>query len=102
MYEKLCSYENILLAFEKSSRGKTRKPYVIKFKKNLNENLLKIQEELKNQTYKPKPLKTVIIGNPKTRKISKSKYRDRVVHHILINIIGPIFEPTFIYDSFAN
>lgn len=102
MYKKLCSYENILSAFEKSSKGKTRKHYVIKFKKKLKENLLKLQEELKNQTYKPKPLKTIVISDPKSRKISKSKYRDRVVHHILINIIGPIFEPTFIYDSFAN
>ena len=102
MYEKLYSYENLLVAFEKSSKGKTRKPYVIKFKKNLRENLLKLQEELRTQTYKPKPLKTIIISDPKTRKISKSKYRDRVVHHTLINVIGPVFEPTFIYDSFAN
>lgn len=102
MYERLCSYENLLSAFEKSSKGKTRKCYVIKFKKKLRENLLKLQEELKSQTYEPKPLKTIIISDPKTRKISKSKYRDRVVHHVLINVIGPIFEPTFIYDSFAN
>ena len=39
---------------------------------------------------------------PKTRKISKSRFRDRVIHHALINIIGNTFEKDFIYDSFAN
>ncbi len=43
-----------------------------------------------------------IIHDPKTRKISKSDFRDRVVHHALCNIIEPIFEKSFIYDSYAN
>jgi retron-type reverse transcriptase len=34
--------------------------------------------------------------------ISAAPYRDRVVHHALCNIIEPIFEKTFIYDSYAN
>ena len=33
--------------------------------------------------------------------ISAAPYRDRVVHHALCNII-PIFERTFISDSYAN
>lgn len=45
---------------------------------------------------------TFILRDPKTRKISKSAFRDRVVHHALCNIIVSIFEPTFIYDSHAN
>ena len=48
------------------------------------------------------PLKTFILRDPKTRKISKSDFRDRVIHHALINIIEPIFDKTFIYDSCAN
>ncbi len=102
MYEKLYSYDNLIAAYKKARKGKTKKPYVIAFEENLELNLLKLQEELKTQTYQPKPLKTFIIHEPKTRTISKSKFRDRIVQHALINIIGPIFEPTFIYDSFAN
>lgn len=40
--------------------------------------------------------------DPKTRKISKSDFRDRIVHHALINVIEPIFDRIFIYDSCAN
>jgi retron-type reverse transcriptase len=102
MYEKLCSYENLFLAFKKARKSKTQKPYVIKFERELNNNLLRLREELISQTYKPKPLKNFIIRDPKTRKISKSRYRDRVIHHALINIIGESFERQFIHDSFAN
>jgi retron-type reverse transcriptase len=34
--------------------------------------------------------------------ISAAPYRDRVVHHALCNVIVPIFERTFVSDSFAN
>ncbi len=40
--------------------------------------------------------------DPKTRKISKSDFRDRIVHHAIILIIEKIFDKGFIYDSCAN
>ncbi|HLC71972.1 MAG TPA: hypothetical protein VJH37_00150, partial [Candidatus Nanoarchaeia archaeon] len=40
--------------------------------------------------------------DPKTRKISKADFRDRVIHHALCNIIEPLFDKTFIHDSYAN
>lgn len=102
MYEKLCSYENLLSAYEKAKIGKTKISYVLKFKKELDKNLKQLQTELITQTYKPKPLKNIIIREPKTRKISKSKFRDRIIHHALVNIIGHLFQKSFIYDSHAN
>lgn len=102
LYSKLYSLDNLLLAWKKARKNKTKKDYVIEFEKNLFQNLLKLQEELKEQTYSPKPLKTFILRDPKTRKISKSDFRDRIVHHAIINIIEPIFNKIFIYDSCAN
>ena len=48
------------------------------------------------------PLKTFILRDPKTRKISKSAFRDRIIHHALVRFLEPIFDKTFIYDSCAN
>ncbi|HLC85745.1 MAG TPA: reverse transcriptase domain-containing protein [Candidatus Nanoarchaeia archaeon] len=76
--------------------------YVIKFQKNLKENILNLQRELKEKTYKPHPLTNFIIRDPKIRTISKSAFVDRIVHHALVQILEPIFDPTFIYDSHAN
>ena len=73
-----------------------------RFEKELGKNISQLSEELRNQTYKPKPLQTFILRDPKTRKISKSDFRDRVVHHVLFGVLEPIFDKTFIYDSCAN
>lgn len=102
VYEELCSYENLETAFNKARRGKTLKKYVIEFEEKLKENLLQLRNELLMQTYNPQPLKTFILRDPKTRKISKSAFRDRVVHHAICNIIEPLFDKRFIHDSFAN
>jgi len=65
-------------------------------------DLLELHKELREQSYSPKSLKTFILRDPKTRKISKSYFKDRIVHHALVRIIEPIFDKTFIYDSCAN
>ena len=102
MFEEICSLENLQLAFRKARKRKTLKWYIIEFEKNLEDNLRQLREELSSFSYRPMPLKTFIVRDPKTRKISRSHFRDRVVHHALCNIIEPIFQKSFIYDSFAN
>ncbi|MFH1482510.1 MAG: hypothetical protein ABIE46_03250 [Patescibacteria group bacterium] len=92
IYDKIISLENLILAYKKARKHKTKKDYVIKFEENLAYNLKILYDELKNQIYKPKPLKTFILRDPKTRKISKSDFRDRIIHHALCNIIEPIFD----------
>jgi len=101
-YLKIYNLSNLILAWRNARKGKTKKHYVIEFEKDLIKNLLELQEELKQQTYKPIPLKTFILRDPKTRKISKSAFRDRIIHHALFRVIEPIFDKTFIYDSCAN
>ncbi len=93
---------NLANAWRRARKGKTKKLYVIEFETELGKNLKLLQEELKNQTYEPKPLVTFTLRDPKTRKISKSHFRDRIVHHALVRIIEPFFDRTFIYDSCAN
>ncbi|MDP3699187.1 MAG: reverse transcriptase domain-containing protein [Nanoarchaeota archaeon] len=102
LYDKICSLNNIKLAFRKARKKKSSRPDVQEFEQKLEENLKKIQQELIIETYQPLPLKTFILRDPKTRKISKSDFRDRVVHHAVCNLIEPIFEKRFIHDSYAN
>ena len=102
LWQELCSYDNLFLAYTKARKHKTRKDYIIEFEKDLKDNLLLLRSELSLHCYDPKPLVNFTIHDPKMRKISKSDFRDRVIHHALCNIIEPIFEKTFIYDSYAN
>ncbi len=102
LYEEIISLKNLILSHKKARKGKTKKFYVKEFEENLAYNLKVLYDELKNQTYKPKPLITFILRDPKTRKISKSAFRDRIIHHALVQVIEPIFDKIFIYDSCAN
>ena len=102
LYKKIHSTENLILAFKKARKGKSKKDYVIDFESNLNKNLKLLQNELKNRIYKPHRLKKFIVRDPKSRIIHASIFRDRIVHHAIINILKPILEKRFIYDSFAS
>ncbi len=102
LYPQIINFNNIYLAARKAQKGKRFQHNVLQFNYNLETELLKIQQELKHKTYQPGTYRTFHLRDIKTRLISAAPYRDRVVHHALCNIIVPIFERTFISDTYAN
>ena len=102
MFEKLTSWDNLLLAYRKAGKGKRGHANVAEFEHHLEDNLLELQFELTTKTYQPGPYASFHIHEPKRRLISAAPFRDRVVHHALCNLIEPIFERGFIFDSYAN
>ena len=102
LYAELCSFKNLELAYRKARKRKSKKPYVIEFEKNLQQELKDLKCELESLAYKPRPLKRFVVRDPKTRTIHSSSFRDRVVYHALVNILEPIFERIFIHDSYAS
>jgi retron-type reverse transcriptase len=101
LFEKIISFENLLKASQKAQRGKRFKPATARFNLDLEKELLRLQRELSQGTYRHGAYVDFIIRDPKLRLISAAPYRDRVVHHALCNIIEPIFDKTFIYDTYA-
>jgi hypothetical protein len=102
LFPRIASFENLLEAARKARRGKSRKPAVAAFWLDLETNLLSIQRTLKARNYPFGRYRTFVIYEPKRRLISAAPFADRVVHHALVNVIGPLFERRFIYDSYAN
>lgn len=102
MFEDLTSWHNLLLAFSKASKGKRGKTAAARFEYDLESNLLALQRDLQDRSYKPGRYTSFYIHEPKRRLISASPFRDRVVHHALCNLIEPVFERLFIPDSYAN
>jgi retron-type reverse transcriptase len=102
MYQKLCSWDNLFLAWRKAAKGKRGKAPAARFEFRLEDNLIALQEELRTQTYRPGAYHSFYIHEPKRRLISAAPFRDRVVHHALCNVIEPVFERSFIADSYAN
>jgi RNA-directed DNA polymerase len=102
LYARVWCWDNLLLAYRKASKGKRGKAPAARFEYHLEDNLITLQTELRNKTYQPGTYHSFYIHEPKHRLISAAPFRDRVVHHALCNIIEPIFERSFIYDSYAN
>ncbi len=102
VFEELHSWENLLLAFRRAAGGKRGHPNVAAFEHRLEDNLLDLRDELSSKVYRLGPYTSFTIHEPKRRLISAAPFRDRVVHHALCNLIEPIFERTFIADSYAN
>ncbi|GIK54558.1 MAG: RNA-dependent DNA polymerase [Chloroflexi bacterium] len=102
MFNELTTWDNLLLAYHKASRGKRSHPNVAAFEYRLEDNLWQLQAELQAQSYTPGSYHSFFIHDPKRRLISAAPFRDRVVHHALCNLLEPLFERGFIADSYAN
>jgi RNA-directed DNA polymerase len=102
LFDLIVSWENLLLAYRKASKGKRGHPPAAQFEFQLADALLTLQNELVQHTYTPGAYRHFTIHEPKRRKISAAPFRDRVVHHALCNLIDPVFEKRFIPHSYAN
>jgi retron-type reverse transcriptase len=102
LWYRVVDFENLLQASRKAQKGKRYRENVLAFNYNLEAELLALRDALQTKTYCPGKYQTFQVWEPKPRLISSAPYRDRVVHHALCNVILPIFESTFIFDSYAN
>ncbi|MCP4416949.1 MAG: RNA-dependent DNA polymerase [Chloroflexi bacterium] len=102
LYPKIIHWGNLYEAYRKARKGKRSKPPAATFELNLEENIVTLHEELSQKRYQPGAYHSFFIHEPKRRLISAAPFRDRVVHHALCNVIEPIFERSFIHDSYAN
>lgn len=102
LWEKFISKENFEIALHDSQLGKKKQRQVITFNKNPEVNLEKIRQDVINGRFHTSPYKTMIVFEPKKRVIYKLPYNpDRIVQHAVMNILRPIMEGLFIYDSYA-
>jgi RNA-directed DNA polymerase len=102
LYPGVHDFENLYRAYRQARKGKQGRAEVAAFGFLVEDNLAQLQDELASRTYRHGPYRSFTIHEPKRRLISAAPFRDRVVHHALMRVIEPIFEPTFIHDSYAN
>jgi len=100
-FESIYAMENLYSAWHKVSLGKSSKSSILKFYRNLDQNLASIASDLKNGVYKPGPYNRFLIKDPKEMVISASPVRDRIVQHALMNYYDPVFDRQLIFDSYA-
>lgn len=101
IYEEMVSAESLFAAWNAFKAGKTKREDVAKFEWKLEENIFALHRDLQSKTYRHGAYSSFFITDPKQRHIHKATVRDRVVHHTVFQSLNPIFEPTFIADSYS-
>jgi RNA-directed DNA polymerase len=102
LMQALSSWANVYAAFTDAARGKRSSAIVAAFDLEAERHVSEIAQSLRSQTYRPQPYHSFLIHDPKRRLVSAAAFSDRVVHHALIRLIEPLYEPRFIFDSYAN
>lgn len=92
---------DVFRAYYDARKNKRNTRSQLDFEFNLEENLVRLYEELRNHTYKVGKSVCFITGSTVKREVFAAHFRDRVVHHLLYNYTAPIFECTFIADSYS-
>ena len=109
LVDKIYKRKNLELAWLKVKRnqgaGGIDGQGIGEFEINLDDNLQKLQKELREDTYKPQPVLRCLIpkaGQPgKTRPLGIPTIFDRVCQQSILNRLVPIFEPVFDEANFG-
>ena len=81
--------------------NKRRTNNALAFEVDYENNLIKLLKEINSDLYNPGKSIAFVVIKPVKREIFAANFRDRIVHHLIINKLNPLFEKEFIHDSFA-
>jgi hypothetical protein len=93
--------ESIFEAYFDCRRNKRNTANALQFEKHFERNLFLLIDEIIDGSYTPGRSIAFIVNKPVKREVFAADFRDRVVHHFLINKLNPYFEKLFIDNSFA-
>jgi RNA-directed DNA polymerase len=93
--------EDLFEAYFDCRKNKRYTLNALQFETDYERNLVKLFEEINDGSYQPGRSIAFIVNKPVKREIFAADFRDRVVHHWLINKLNPLFERIFINDSYA-
>ncbi len=102
LFKDIANFQALLAAYRRAVKGKRHAPGAAAFAANLEPNLLRLERQLRDKTWRPGRYTEIQVRDPKPRLVSAAPFRDRVVHHALFAVISPIFERGFIANSYAN
>lgn len=88
-------------AYFKCRSNKRNTVNALAFEVDYEANLLQLHEEINSGSYQPGRSIAFVINKPVKREIFAADFRDRVVHHLVIHKLNPLFEKLFIHDSYA-
>lgn len=101
LWPAITAWDNLYRAWRQARAGKRDRPAVVRFGQNLEAELYDLQTELRQGSYRPGRYRLFTLYERKPRQIAAAPFRDRVVHHALMNLVEPPIDSRFIHDSYA-
>ena len=92
---------DLFQAYFDARRNKRNTINALAFEQHFEEQIFRLFEEIISGNYTPSRSICFIVNQPVKREIFAANFRDRVIHHFIYNYISPIFEGTFINDSYS-
>ena len=92
----IATVDNMLSAFHAAALGRAGRADVERFRANLDRNVAALIADLLDGSWSPSPMRCFGIRDPKPRTIHAPAFQDRVVHHAIMNKVGPILDRTLI------
>ncbi len=93
--------EDIFRAYYECRRGKRRTANALAFELNFERELVRLWREINAGTYKIGRSIAFVVKYPVQREIFAANFRDRIVHHLIIDKINHLLEQEFIADSYS-
>lgn len=101
LHEKMYTFDNANTSFHQAAECRRYNEEVLAFSMSKEDELLRACEEVETLTYSQGPYTVFKVWEPKERLIMALPFYDRVVQHMIVNAIGPVFEQRFYYHSYA-
>jgi len=92
---------DLFAAYYDARKGKRNTINQLQFELNYEKKIIALYEQIISYKYKPNRSICFMVNKPVKREIFAADFRDRVVHHLIYNYIMPVFDKTFINDSYS-
>ena len=93
--------EELFQAYIDCRKHKRKTTNALDFEADFEQNLIELYHEINDGSYYPGKSIAFIVDKPVKREVFAADFRDRVVHHLIINKLLPLLEKEFIHDSYS-
>ncbi len=95
------TYEELYDAYLCCMKRKSGTENARRFAFDESENLYALYTELKTMVYEVGPSIAFCVTKPVKREVFAADFRDRIIHHLIMNRLERLFEGQFITDSYS-
>lgn len=101
LFPKIIDKDNLYTAYWYARKGKEAKHEVMKYSRHIEQNIQFLQKQLIEGNVEVGNYRYFKIFDPKERQICAAPFPQRVLHHAIMNVCGPVLDKHQILDSYA-